>query len=170
MKSLLMAPMKYSKLEKKVNKKCNGCGIWLTNDETKLGYTPILEKASLCQRCFKLKHYNYDSLLENKNINIESHVADILSKFDFSDKFTFYVCSIAQLPFCKKDIKILQKKSKVFYLVISKFDLLTDIFKKELANNKLVNLIKKIGININEDKIIICSATKNINFLRKSKF
>ena len=40
--------------------KCHGCGISLqTEDETKMGYVPQEKKnEGLCQRCFKIRHYN----------------------------------------------------------------------------------------------------------------
>ncbi|HLT57061.1 MAG TPA: ribosome biogenesis GTPase YqeH, partial [Bacillota bacterium] len=41
---------------------CNGCGIQIqTTDPEKLGYAPsssLNRDTILCQRCFRLKHYN----------------------------------------------------------------------------------------------------------------
>lgn len=66
-------------------KSCLGCGLPLQNEDPNLpGYTPKsdFDEHSLCQRCFRLKHYgekykditsiapNYEELLKKRLNNI----------------------------------------------------------------------------------------------------
>ncbi|WP_156940229.1 GTPase [Mycoplasmoides alvi] len=146
-----------------INKKCLGCGVFLTNIIDKIGYTPVIEKAKLCQRCFKLKYYNQDTFNHKKD-DIEKHVTNVLNKFDFSDKTTFYVCSFSQIFFKKNEILKLKEKSKKFFLIISKIDLFTDIFDINLLSRKINDLIDKYDFKVKKEQIIICSSLKKLNF------
>lgn len=150
------------------NKKCYGCGIILTSNINNSGYTPVIEKAKLCQRCFRLKYYNKldDSKNEDK---ILSHINNVLKNFDFSKVTTFFVCSPSQLPFNIDLIHQLQTISKDFYLLISKIDTLVNYDNINLITTKLYDYVKKIGINIIDHKIIPCSYFKNKNFIEIKK-
>ncbi|MFD1038552.1 ribosome biogenesis GTPase YqeH [Virgibacillus byunsanensis] len=62
---------------------CQGCGVLIqTSDQDKLGYTPetALEKETvLCQRCFRLKHYNEIqdvSVSDNEFLQMVSSIRD----------------------------------------------------------------------------------------------
>ena len=48
--------------------KCHGCGIELQNFDNKLlGYTKNLD-SDLCERCFRIKHYNdYQKVIKDNN-------------------------------------------------------------------------------------------------------
>ena len=70
---------------------CYGCGqILQCEDETQAGYVPdkILETKEniLCQRCFKLQHYNTNSeiqLVEEDYITILKNIANSIF-YDFN--------------------------------------------------------------------------------------
>ena len=77
---------------------CTGCGILIqTEDEQAIGYAPpsaLKRNAVICQRCFRLKHYNevpdislsddvFIQLLESIS-ETEALVVNIVDTFDFS--------------------------------------------------------------------------------------
>lgn len=66
--------------------KCPGCGAVIQSDDpSKSGYINknVLEKRKddfLCERCFKLKHYNEVKTVETKNIDFDSVFSKILTE------------------------------------------------------------------------------------------
>ncbi|WP_027124040.1 GTPase [Mycoplasmoides pirum] len=144
------------------NKKCEGCGAILTSDVNKIGYTPVIEKAKFCQRCFKLKYYNKESIVNNDFL--ENHVKIVLNNFDFSNKAVFFVCSPNQIFFNVSKVKEIYKKSKYFYLIISKIDSLINIKNLDKIKNKLYKFLQINNIDISLNQLIICSAHLNLNY------
>ena len=65
--------------------KCHGCGIELQNFDNKLlGYTKNLD-SDLCERCFRIKHYNdYQKVIKDNNYNYGVKVQ--LSRENFPEK------------------------------------------------------------------------------------
>src|SRR5690625_3800408 len=64
-------------------RKCSGCGVYVqSEDETKLGYVPkqVLQRETvICQRCFRLKHYNELQdvpLTKDDFLNILHHIGE----------------------------------------------------------------------------------------------
>lgn len=138
-----------------MNKKCNGCGIVLqNNDELKLGYTPDI-KNELCQRCFKLKNYN---VLVNSGVNIDND--KIVSKINAKKE-----CVLFLVDFLNINNEVIEKFKQITtkkILVLTK----CDIIPKNIKINVLVQNIKKV-YDIKED--IICCSSKNklnMNVLR----
>jgi len=143
--------------------RCYGCGNPLqTSDETKAGYVPnkIYESRAniLCQRCFKLQHYNTNSEVELSNDefvsilkNVGKHEALIVYVLDL---FAFESSIIENLSTYINDKPVL--------ILANKRDLLPTSLKDE----KLVNWIKKrlndLGIT-NIIDVIISSGQTNYN-------
>lgn len=62
-------------------KKCKGCGVVLQNSDPKgLGYTPKME-ADLCQRCFRIRHYD-DVVISMKQGIDPNQVLQDVAKLD----------------------------------------------------------------------------------------
>ena len=67
----------------KLELKCPGCGAVIQSDDpSKSGYINknVLEKRKddfLCERCFKLKHYNQVKIVETKNIDFDNVFSEI---------------------------------------------------------------------------------------------
>jgi ribosome biogenesis GTPase YqeH len=117
---------------------CIGCGVKIQiNDKTGLGYTPnsALEREEIiCQRCFRLKHYNevqdvsltdddYRKILSNIG-NLDALIVKIVDIFDFNGSW---------LPGLHRYIG----KNPVL-LVGNKVDLLP----KSINPNKVINWMK----------------------------
>ena len=125
-------------------KKCVGCGIELqTEDKNKLGYTEK-EENTLCERCFKLKHYGQYKQVSLKNddylkiLNAIPKNANILYITDILSLDTTYI-----------------NKFNNITLVVTKYDLLPKTTKKEKIINYLNNNIpslSKIFIINNKNK------------------
>lgn len=133
--------------------KCKGCGIKLQMiNEDILGYTPD-EKNKLCERCFKLKHYNISI---NQGIDIDNNV--LIERINEIDSLVFYLADIINLD--KENIELFKRINNEKILVITK----SDIIPKNIYYDTLVNNIKKV-YEIKDD-IIICSSKKKYS-LRK---
>lgn len=139
--------------------KCQGCGVVIqTTNKAEIGYTPpsALEKETvLCQRCFRLKHYNEtqdvpmtddDFLKMVSNIRkSEGLIVHIIDIFDVNGSM------IKSLPRITGDNPII--------LVGNKLDLLP----KSTNQNKLIHWLKKeakdAGIKV-KDVFLISSMKK----------
>lgn len=125
-------------------KKCNGCGSVLQDsDNSKVGYSPNLEN-DLCQRCFRIKHY--DDLSRSYKDDFDNF--DILNTINERDDLVLWVCDL--FDFDSNIISGLNRHllNKDIILVGTKRDLLPDT----LGNQKLVSFIQKrlnfYGINV----------------------
>ena len=124
-------------------KKCLGCGITLQyKDKDKPGYTQN-EDNPICERCFKIKHYNSYKKVSLTNEDYQK-IWDNIPK----TSFTIYVTDIFSLDYTKIDT------FKNIILVINKIDILPKSLKKE----KIINYIKKQHPNI-KDIVAISSKT-----------
>lgn len=93
--------------------KCDGCGCVLQNsDETKEGYVKDLAM-SLCERCFRIRHYNEYLKVDKDN----SYFLDILKKIDKTNDLVLLVVDFLNMDFCV-DIK------NPVILVLNKRDLI----------------------------------------------
>lgn len=151
----------YKPSKKSINPKCSSCGAVLSEDINSAGYTPILNKATMCKRCFQIKHYGKTN---SEEMIHQTYSQNILSEFDYSKNATFYVCDLTTVPFCLDEIKKIKQQSKLFYILISKIDLVITTKNFELIKKRIFNFLEKCGIDINSEKIIICSASNKINF------
>lgn len=157
---------------------CYGCGqILQCEDETKTGYVPdkILETKEniLCQRCFKLQHYNTNSevqLVEEDYITILKNIAreDALLVYVI-DVFNFESSLIKNLNQYLANNKILVLANKRDLIPSSvKDEKLLDWIRAKLADNHINNVIDIImssgQTNYNVDLIL-----NKIDTLREGK-
>lgn len=157
---------------------CYGCGqILQCEDETKAGYVPdkILETKEniLCQRCFKLQHYNTNSevqLVEDDYITILKNIGreDALLVYVL-DVFNFESSLIKDLNKYLGNNKILVLANKRDLIPSSvKDDKMLHWIKSKLADNKINNVIDIImasgQTNYNVDLIM-----DKIDSLREGK-
>ncbi|WP_373921285.1 ribosome biogenesis GTPase YqeH [Peribacillus muralis] len=142
---------------------CIGCGVKVqTEDPKELGYAPqsALEKETIvCQRCFKLKHYNEvqdvsltdDDFLKilNKVGETDSLIVKIVDIFDFNGSW---------LPGLHRFVG----RNDVL-LIGNKVDLLP----KSVKPNKLINWMKQSSkeLGLNPVDVLLVSADKGKNIL-----
>ena len=142
---------------------CYGCGqILQCEDETKAGYVPdkILEGKEniLCQRCFKLQHYNTNSevqLVEDDYLTILKSIAKENALLVYViDVFNFETSMIKNLDKYLKDQKVLVLANK------------RDLIPSSVKDDKLLNWIRTklfdYGIK-NIIDIIMSSGQTNYN-------
>ncbi|MED0674849.1 ribosome biogenesis GTPase YqeH [Aneurinibacillus thermoaerophilus] len=137
---------------------CAGCGVAIqTEDKNKVGYTPpqALEKETvICQRCFRIKHYNEASTVTlgdddfvrilNSIGDTESLVVQVVDIFDFNGSW------LRGLPRFVGGNPIL--------LVGNKIDLLP----KNVNRNRLVNWMRKSAadLGLKPVDVVLVSARK----------
>ncbi|MDM5359804.1 ribosome biogenesis GTPase YqeH [Peribacillus sp. ACCC06369] len=142
---------------------CIGCGVKVqTEDPKELGFAPTsaLEKESIvCQRCFKLKHYNEvqdvsltdDDFLKilNKVGETDSLIVKIVDIFDFNGSW---------LPGLHRFVG----RNDVL-LIGNKVDLLP----KSVKPNKLINWMKQSSkeLGLNPVDVLLVSAEKGKHIL-----
>ncbi len=145
-------------------KTCAGCGAKLqTEHPNRIGYTPeqALERDPvICQRCFRIKHYNELSSItldQDDFLKILGHigrteclVVNIVDIFDFEGSF---ISGLRRFV-----------GGNPIVLVVNKIDLLP----KVTNLNKIVNWVrrqaKEFGLKAVE--VVLCSAKKNLGFDR----
>ncbi|WP_216828997.1 ribosome biogenesis GTPase YqeH [Alkalihalobacterium elongatum] len=142
---------------------CAGCGVKVqTTDKSQLGYAPTsaLERdVVICQRCFRLKHYNEvqdveltdDDFLKILNTlgKTNSLIVKIVDIFDFNGSW---------LPGLHRFVG-----NNDVLLVGNKVDLLP----KSLNNNKLINWMKRSSkdLGLKPIDVMLISAEKGLGVL-----
>ena len=130
--------------------KCSGCGIALQDkDLDALGFTKNID-SELCERCFRIKHYNdYKRVIKDNN-----YVLDLLKKID-SESLVVLVVDIINIP---ESFELVNKYIKNdILLVFSKADLLPS----EMYDGKLEKIAKSLNVKY-VDKLIV-SSNNNYN-------
>lgn len=130
--------------------KCHGCGITLQNeDANKLGFTKKIE-SNLCERCFRIKHYNdYKRVIKDND-----YVLDLLRSID-NEALVVLIVDIINIP---ETFDLVNKNLKNdILLVLSKADLLPS----EMYEEKLERICQSLNVNY-IDKVVV-SANKNYN-------
>lgn len=152
--------------------KCEGCGIDIqTIERNEDGYLPesvFIEKTEskeilLCQRCFKLKHYN--QLMPVKlNSNFYPQLKSVLKDF----KTIIWVVDIIDFEGTYREEIINNIKNKNIILLINKVDLLPNTISYSVLKEWVLKRIGK-SLNIKRENIRIISSKNNfgINGLRK---
>ena len=157
---------------------CYGCGqILQCEDETKAGYVPdkILETKEniLCQRCFKLQHYNTNSEVQ---LVVDDYIT-ILKNIGREDALLVYVLDVFNFESSLiKDLNKYLGNNKILVLANKrdlipssvKDDKMLHWIKSKLADNKINNVIDIImasgQTNYNVDLIM-----DKIDSLREGK-
>jgi ribosome biogenesis GTPase YqeH len=140
---------------------CTGCGIGIqTEDKEKPGYAPlhsVIEREHpVCQRCFRIKHYNEVApvALDNENFRKILHdiakrpalVVKVVDLFDFAGSWV-------------KEINQYVGKNPIV-LVANKADLLPKSTNWDKVENWLRYEVEKQGVKVSN--IILISAKKRI--------
>ena len=109
--------------------KCKGCGKILQNEDiNKEGYTKNLDN-KLCERCFKIKHYNYVDV----NAKVMSN-DEIISAINKKEACTFFLCDFLNLN--EASIELYNKIKYPKVLIVTKIDILpTNIDLEVLRSN-----------------------------------
>lgn len=136
-----------------MTKKCLGCGeILQTINENELGYVneKVYEKSTLCTRCFKIKHYGEDYVVDKKEDTL-----DFINKINKKDIPVLYLADIITLS--KETLSLYNEIKTKKYLVLTKRDLLP----KSIKNTKLIEWLKNYINNV--ENVFIVSANKKMN-------
>ena len=132
--------------------KCIGCGsILQTNDINDIGYTKDINN-KLCERCFRIKHYNEYKLVSKSN----QDYIDILTNIGKTNSLVVLVVDLFNIP--KELTGLNQLLHNNILLVLTK----RDILPKSTYDLKYINYFRKYNLNIIDTVII--SSNKNYNF------
>lgn len=133
-----------------MTKKCIGCGVDLTQEKNKLGYTNNLD-SNLCMRCFNIKNYNkYEKVNYLEDINI------LIKEVKETKDVILFVTDIFNLSDQIKEI--INYLNNNVILCITKYDLI------DIDENKIINYLDVDCI----DKIVISSKNNyNLDNLMK---
>jgi len=127
-------------------RRCLGCGVVLQNiDPNKDGYVTDLEK-DICERCFVIKNYGQNKLINKTNIDYMSIINNI-----GDNNIVVYVSSLLTL-----NLDYIGKFKHVI-LVLTK----RDVMPKSIKDSKLIKYIKDRYHNLLD--VIVVSAYKKYN-------
>ena len=121
-----------------MNKVCIGCGSKLqTLDKNKEGYInpKVYEKATLCERCFKIKYYGEAYVTDNPKDK-----TSLIKMINDSKKSVVYL--VDTLTISKETLSVIDSLSNKVYLVLTKRDLLP----KSVKNSKLKEYISNLTL------------------------
>lgn len=133
-----------------MNKVCIGCGSKLqTLDKNKEGYinSKVYEKATLCERCFKIKYYGEAYVTDNPKDK-----TSLIKMINDSKKSVVYL--VDTLTISKETLSVIDSLSNKVYLVLTKRDLLP----KSVKNSKLKEYISNLTLI---KDVFVISALKN---------
>ena len=142
---------------------CYGCGqILQCEDETQAGYVPdkVLETKEniLCQRCFKLQHYNTNSEIQL----VEEDYIAILKNIGHENALLVYVLDIFNFEASLiKDLNKYLGNNKILVLA-NKRDLIPSSVKDEKLLNWIKDKLVSAGVT-NIFDIIMASGQTNYN-------
>jgi|SRR5699024_6239608 len=147
------------------DEQCIGCGVTLqSEDKDKIGYVPhsSLDKEDvLCQRCFKLRHYN-----KNETVSLDSHdFLQMVSTIHKTDSLIVHVIDIFDV-----DGTLLQNLQRIvgnnpILLVGNKVDLLPKSTNKGKLKNWLLKTAKDVGLKIKDVHLVSSVQDIGINEL-----
>lgn len=133
-----------------MNKVCIGCGSkFQTLDKNKEGYInpKVYDKATLCERCFKIKYYGEAYVTDNPKDK-----TTLIKMINDSKKSVVYL--VDTLTLSKESLSVIDSLSNKVYLVLTKRDLLP----KSVKNSKLKEYISNLTLI---KDVFVISALKN---------
>ncbi|GIP39549.1 ribosome biogenesis GTPase YqeH [Paenibacillus sp. J31TS4] len=144
--------------------RCEGCGVKLQlDDPSRLGYIPeqaLAKVPVVCQRCFRIKHYNDVSsatIDQNEFLRMLGHIANTKSLVvHIVDLFDFEGSLIGGLQRFVGNNPVL--------LVVNKIDLLPKVSNMNRILNWVQKQAKEHGVKTED--IVLVSAKKKIGFDR----
>lgn len=130
-------------------KKCVGCGAVLqTTNPKDIGYIRN-NNDILCERCFRIKHYSDYQVVDKDN---EAYYK-IIDRINKSNDLVLFIVDLFNID---TSVYELAKKIKnPCLLVLTK----RDLFAKDIYNQKFIEHLKKINLNI-IDTVLVSSKTK----------
>lgn len=137
-----------------MNKKCKGCGAILqTINPDKEGYIQEINinTKDICERCFRIKHYNDYKIIEKTN----NEYIEILKKINEKPDLVLMIIDVFNINNNIK--KISDYISNDILLVLTKSDIIPLSVKEE----KIINYVKKYNLNVIDT--ILVSSKKNYN-------
>ena len=138
-------------------KRCNGCGVVL-QDENVLqeGYTTNLEN-NICQRCFRMKNYGDYQVITKSNDEYIKILEDVSKTKDL----VLYITDLLNL---EENIEKIRKIiSNKMILVLNK----KDVLPKSVKETKLINYLEEKNIKFEEVIVISVNKNYNIDYLLK---
>ncbi|WP_442603653.1 ribosome biogenesis GTPase YqeH [Paenibacillus sp. KN14-4R] len=143
---------------------CAGCGVKLQlEDPSKLGFVPpeaFLKEPVICQRCYRIKHYN-----EASSIALDQD--DFLKILGGIGKTNSLVVNIVDIfDFEGSMIAGLQRfvGNNPVILVVNKIDLLPKVTNYNRIVNWVQKQAKQWGLRVAD--VVLCSAKRNMGFER----
>ncbi len=133
-----------------MNRVCIGCGSkFQTLDKNKEGYInpKVYEKATLCERCFKIKYYGEAYVTDNPKDK-----TSLIKMINDSKKSVVYL--VDTLTISRETLSVIDSLSNKVYLVLTKRDLLP----KSVKNSKLKEYISNLTLI---KDVFVISALKN---------
>jgi len=136
-----------------MNKKCLGCGAILqTNNKDEIGYInkDKYEDGLYCERCFKIKNYNIQSIIDLNNINDK-----IIEEVNKNNNYVYFLIDFLNIN--EETINTFKKIRNNKTLIISKIDYIPYSISFNLIKKYLLDTYKI------QDNIIFISSKKNIH-------
>ncbi|QZX49484.1 GTPase [Mycoplasma sp. E35C] len=151
-----------------MNKKCQGCGNFLSDNINDLGYCVDLNRFNLCKRCFQFKHYKK---IDDVKSVVKADIDQYLNSLDLSKHCVFYLVDPTNFIFDLTMIKTLNKADN-FYLIFNKIDYLAKKNNLDLIKNQLLLNLKDNDIILKPEQVLFNSIylsydLKKIDFLIK---
>ncbi|PYI51900.1 ribosome biogenesis GTPase YqeH [Paenibacillus flagellatus] len=147
-----------------IERRCSGCGVSVqTESAERLGFAPeaaLSRDPLLCQRCFRIKHYNEMSSVTPD----QDEFLKILSGIGATDALVVHIVDL--FDFEGSLIAGLHRfvGNNPVVLVVNKIDLLP----KAINVNRILNWVRKQAKEhgLKTVEVVLCSAKKNIGFDR----
>lgn len=146
---------------------CLGCGVELqSEDENAIGYTPVSsinKETALCQRCFKLKHYN-----EIQDVDMsDNDFLDLISSISKTDSLIVHVIDVfdvfgSLIP----SLKRITGKNPIV-LVGNKLDLLPKSTNQNRLKQWLKEQASEAGLKVDDVHLISSRKGTGIDDLTK---
>ncbi len=125
-------------------RKCLGCGAVLqSEDANKIGYTPKSD-AVICQRCFRLTHYNDAMVSYRQGISADS----VLQEVNQLDALICYVVDLFDFEAGLFSRIMAHSRNKEILLVGTKRDLLPKSIGYEKLSKFIIHRCKEEGIDL----------------------
>ncbi len=143
--------------------KCNSCGAILQDkDINKEGYVNDIS-LNLCERCFRIKHYNDYKIIPKENKDFEQIFNNINSKdlvILVTDVFHLDINNI--LKYLKNPILLVISKRDIMPKVMNENRLLNYINNKQIIDKILISSYKNYNLDELLDKIKKYKTSKNV--------
>ena len=146
---------------KSYNVKCLGCGAFLNDVPSQIGYVEKFEenKTRYCKRCFRLINYGE---IDNSNLNVDA-IYEEVKRIDLDKSvYIFHVVDVLDLN--DTVLKEFVNHQDKLCFVVNKMDCLPQRYNAQLTAAMIENTIKSFGYT--NPKILYCSANNKTSIKR----